>query len=277
MTDLILPSNANYLNFQYRLPDKRLTPWVQCLWSIGGTGHLTEPRTEKFYPDAGASLSIKLASSHPIITFCFNRHTLIETLDTTAPCLGIRFKAAGAHCLLGLLPEAFTDTHHRLDNELEPLSLQTSSLQRPRLQGLKPVVERLYQLDSQQGLRLLETWLLHRLESKPPSDSRITTIVQAIGELQLSPQQLGATLGFTRRTLERKLKREVGVTPGQLVAYTRLNRARHGLLETTLPLAEIALQCGYYDQAHFTHAFQSLAYETPAAYRKRKLSQIYKA
>ncbi|MCC5903672.1 MAG: helix-turn-helix transcriptional regulator [Halomonas sp.] len=272
MTDLILPSNANHLNFRHRLPDKRLTPWIQCLWSMGGPGHLTEPRTEKFYPDAGASLSIKLASSRPIITLCFNRHTLIETLDTTTPCLGIRFKAAGAHCLLGLLPEAFTDTYHCLDSELELLSWQ-----RLRLQGLMPVVERLYQLDSQQGLQLLETWLLHRLKSRPPTNSRITTIVQAIGELQLPPQQLGATLGFTRRTLERKLKREVGVTPGQLVAYARLNRARRGLLETTLPLAEIALQCGYYDQAHFTHAFQTLTYETPAAYRKRKLSQIYKA
>lgn len=267
MTNLILPSNATYLNFRHRPPDRRLTPWVQCLWSMGGAGHLTEPRTEKFYPDAGASLSIKLASSHPIITVCFNRRTLIETLDTSTPCLGIRFKAAGAYRLLGLLPEAFTDTHYRLDNELEPL----------RLQGLMAVVERLYQLAPQQGLRLLETWLLHRLESQPFANSRITTIVQAIGALQLPPQQLGDTLGFTRRTLERKLKREVGVSPGQLVAYARLNLARHGLFSTTLPLAEIALQCGYYDQAHFTHAFRALAYETPAAYRKRKLSQIYKA
>ncbi|WGI23918.1 helix-turn-helix transcriptional regulator [Halomonas alkaliantarctica] len=267
MADFILPSNANDLNFRHRLPDKRLAPWVQCLWSIGGSGHLAKQRTEKFYPDAGASLSIKLTSSLPDITLCFNKTTLIETLDTTAPCLGIRFKAAGIYCLLGFPPEAFTHTHHRLDNELEPLGLQ----------GLMPVVERLYQLDSQQGLRLLETWLLHRLESQPPPNRRITSIVQAIGELKLPPQQLGATLGFTRRTLERKLKREVGVTPGQLVAYSRLNRARHGLLATTLPITEIALKCGYYDQAHFTHAFQSLAYETPAAYRKRKLSQIYKA
>lgn len=267
MTDLILPSNANYLNFRHRLPDKRLAPWVQCFWSMGGSGDVTEPRTEKFYPDAGASLSIKLASSHPIITLCFNRRTLIETLDAYTPCLGIRFKAAGVHCLLGLLPEALTDKPQRLDDELGTHGLQ----------GLMPVVEQLYHLDAQQGLRLLETWLLHRLESQPPATSRITTMVQAIGKLQLPPQQLGAALGFTRRTLERKLKREVGVTPGQLVAYARLNRARHGLLETTLSLAEIALQCGYYDQAHFTHAFQSLAYETPAAYRKRKLSQIYKA
>jgi len=264
MTEFILPSNANYLNLRHRLPDKRLAPWVQCLWSMGRPGHLSESRTAKFYPDAGASLSIKLTSPHPIITLCFNKTTLIETVDTTALCLGIRFKANGTHCLLGLLPEAFTDTHYRLENELEPL-------------GLLPVVERLYQLDSEQGLRLLETWLLHRLESQPPANSRITAIVQAIEALQLPPQQLGAALGFTRRTLERKLKREVGVTPGQLVAYARLNRARHGLLATTLPLTEVALQCGYYDQAHFTHAFQALTYETPAAYRKRKLSQIYKS
>lgn len=62
MADFILPSNANDLNFRHRLPDKRLATWVQCLWAIGGLGHLAEPRTEKFYPDAGASLNIKLTN-----------------------------------------------------------------------------------------------------------------------------------------------------------------------------------------------------------------------
>ncbi|MFC4207404.1 helix-turn-helix domain-containing protein [Vreelandella malpeensis] len=264
MTEFILPSNARSLNLRYRSPDKRLESWVQCLWSVGGAISLTDPQTEKFYPDAGASLSIKLARSRPVVTLCFNTTTLIDTLDTTVPCLGIRFRAAGAHSLLGLSPEAFTDIECHLDNELVPL-------------GLVPVVERLYSLDAQQGLNLLETWLLHRLEHQPPLNGRITRIVQAIGALHLPPQEIGATLGLTRRTLERQLKREVGVTPGQLVAYARLDRARHALLSTTLPLTDIALHCGYYDQAHFTHAFQSLTYETPAAYRKRKLSQIYKA
>ncbi|WP_336274500.1 helix-turn-helix transcriptional regulator [Vreelandella indica] len=267
MTDLILPSNAHFLNFRHRPPDKRLAPWVQCLWSMGGPGQLKTSRTEKLYPDAGASLSIKLTIPRPIITLCLNRRTLVETFDTSTPSLGIRFKAAGAHGLLGLPLEAFTDGFHHLEDELEPLGLQE----------LMPIVERLYQLDEKQGLRLLETWLLHRLRRMPILNSRIVMVIQAIRELQLPPQQLGATIGFTRRTLERKLKREVGVTPGQLVAYARLNLARHELFESNRSLAEIALQCGYYDQAHFTHAFQALAYETPAAYRKRKLSQIYKA
>lgn len=267
MTNLILPSNAHFLNFRHRLPDKRLTPWVQCLWTMDGHGQFKTSRTEKLYPDAGASLSIKLTRPKPVITFCFNRSTLVETFDTSAPSLGIRFKAAGALGLLGLSLEAFTDGYHHIESELESFGLQE----------LMPMVESLYQLDMEQGLRLLETWLLHRLKRLPPLNSRIVTVIQAIKELQLPPQQLGATLGFTRRALERKLKREVGVTPGQLVAYARLNRARHELLETNRPLAEVALQCGYYDQAHFTHAFQTLVYETPAAYRKRKLSQIYKA
>ena len=267
MTRLILPSHADHLHFRHRLPDQRLSPWVQCLWSIGSPNLLIDARTEKLYPDAGASLSIKLARHRPIITLCLNRRTLIETLDATTPSLGIRFKAAGIHGLLGLLPEAFTDTHQGVNDELEALQLPE----------LMPLVERLYQVDARQGLRLLETWLLDRLTRQPPTHSRIDKVVQAIGALQLPPAQLGATLGFTRRTLERRLKREVGVSPGQLVAYARLDRARHGLLAATRPLADIALQCGYFDQAHFTHAFQALAYETPTAYRKRKLSQIYKA
>lgn len=140
-----------------------------------------------------------------------------------------------------------------------------------------PVVERLYQHDAQRGLTLLEAWLLHLLNSQPAHPSRVPLLAQTISKLQLPPTQLGAQLGFTRRTLERKLQREVGVSPGQLVAFARLQHARREMIETTLPLAEIALNCGYYDQAHFTHAFHSLTHETPDTYRKRKLSQIYKA
>lgn len=267
MTDLILPNNASYFNFRQSLPDERLRTWVQCLWSTGGQRHLTEPRTEKLYPDAGASLNIKLANSRPGITFCFNNSTLFKTVSGSDTCLGIRFKPAGAYGLLGLAPEQFSDKLYRLDTDINP----------PWMDSLMSVVERLYTLDAQQGLNLLEVWLLHLLENQPPANSRISTIVQTISRLQLPPQQISAEVGFTRRTLERKLKREVGASPGQLVAYGRLRNARHWLLESNAPLATIALNCGYFDQAHFTHAFQSLTYETPGAYRNRKLSQIYKA
>ncbi|PRY64016.1 AraC family transcriptional regulator [Vreelandella songnenensis] len=266
MADMILPNSAQLLSFRQRSPDRRLQPWVQCLWSLSGNQR-GRYSTEKLYPDAGASLTISLESPRPVITLCFNRRTLLETLDYPAPRLGVRFKAAGTYCLLGLSPEAFTDIYYELNTGSQPAEIA----------GLIPVVEQLYPLDAVQGINVLEAWLLRLLDRQPAIQSRLPLLTDTISKLQLSPQQLGAQLGFTRRTLERKLKREVGASPGQLVAFARLQHARHALIETTQPLADIALNCGYYDQAHFTRAFQSLALETPNAYRQRKLSQIYKA
>lgn len=267
MVSFILPSNADSLNLQQRLPDQRLRPWVQCLWSMAGKDGAVPAQTQKLYPDAGSSLTIKLIHTQPTITFCFNKSTLLETFNPAETCLSIRFKAAGAYALLGVEPQQFSDTHHPLGIDDKP----------PWLDSLMPVVERLYQVNAAQGLTLLEAWLLGRLECQSPSNSRTQNLAYEISRLQLPMQQLMANLGFTRRTLERKLKQEVGVSPGHLVGYARMYNARQLLATSHLPLAEVALQCGYFDQAHFSHAFHKFTYETPAAYRKRKLSQIYKA
>lgn len=267
MALFILPDNAACLNLQQRMPDQRLQPWVQCLWAMVGHDSVVPPRTEKLYPDAGSSLTIKLTSPRPTITFCFNKSTLLETFDPTEARLSIRFKAAGAFALLGLEPQQFSDIHHSLNIDGRPSWLDS----------LMPLVDRLYEVSAFEGLALLETWLLSRLKYPSPGNTRTQHLVHEIGRLQLPPQTLMANLGFTRRTLERRLKREVGVSPGHIVGYARMYTARRLLSTPDLSLAEIALQCGYYDQAHFSHAFHAFTYETPAAYRKRKLSQIYKA
>lgn len=267
MALFILPANAVRLNLQRRLPDPHLRPWVQCLWSMAGHSGVAAPETEKLYPDAGSSLTIKLTSPRPTITFCFNKSTLFETFDPTTARLSIRFKAAGAFALLGIEPQRFSNLHHSLDIDDHPLWLNS----------LMPVVDRLYEVSALEGLALLERWLLGRLEFPTAGHTRTQHLVHEIGRLQLPPQALMANLGFTRRTLERRLKREVGVSPGHIVGYARMYTARR-LLSTPHPcLAEVALRCGYYDQAHFSHAFHAFTHETPAAYRKRKLSQIYKA
>lgn len=175
MALFILPSNAACLNLQQRLPDERLRPWVQCLWSMAGQGSVVPLQTGKLYPDAGSSLTIKLASTQPIITFCFNKSTLVETFNPAETCLSIRFKAAGAFALLGLEPQQFSDTHHSLGIDDKP----------PWLDSLMPLVERLYQVNAAKGLALLEAWLLSQLECQSPSTSRTQNLVEEIGRLQL--------------------------------------------------------------------------------------------
>lgn len=94
---------------------------------------------------------------------------------------------------------------------------------------------------------------------------------------QLDIEQVVRTHGLSRRTLERHVRNEVGLSPAQLNRLGQVKRARELLAEPFPPLAQVAVECGFHDQAHFTHHFQRATGETPARYRRRKLTQIHKA
>jgi AraC-like DNA-binding protein len=48
----------------------------------------------------------------------------------------------------------------------------------------------------------------------------------------------------------------------------RIAKAQYLLVNSGLPLAQIALECGFSDQAHFTNAFGKATGTTPARWRK---------
>jgi len=59
-----------------------------------------------------------------------------------------------------------------------------------------------------------------------------------------------------------------GITPHQLCLNRRLDRARAALLATNRSIADVALENGFYDQAHFTRLFKRTYLNSPAAYRQ---------
>ncbi len=59
-----------------------------------------------------------------------------------------------------------------------------------------------------------------------------------------------------------------GMTPNRYLSEKRLRRARDLLLETSLPLAEIACQVGFSSQSALTHAFRRQYGETPGRLRR---------
>ena len=65
----------------------------------------------------------------------------------------------------------------------------------------------------------------------------------------------------------RMFKRATGHSPHQYVTLQRVDRARHLLTATSLPIAEIARQVGFRTQPHFTGVFAQHAGTTPKAYR----------
>lgn len=56
------------------------------------------------------------------------------------------------------------------------------------------------------------------------------------------------------------------LTPHQFVLQQRIQRSINLIKKGKLPMAQIAVESGFYDQAHFTRAFQRFTGKTPAQY-----------
>jgi PAS domain S-box-containing protein len=83
----------------------------------------------------------------------------------------------------------------------------------------------------------------------------------------VAPSSLARHAGLPAVRFARLIKRIFRLTPHQLITQTRLAAASHLLRETNRSLAEIALDCGFYDHSAFTRAFRSATNLTPSQYR----------
>jgi AraC-like DNA-binding protein len=72
--------------------------------------------------------------------------------------------------------------------------------------------------------------------------------------------------GLSRFELARQFRLRFGTSPYRYLLMRRLDFARIQL-STPLPLAEVALEAGFSDQAHFTRMFKAGFGLTPAVYR----------
>mgnify|MGYP000215117255 CR=1 FL=1 len=263
MINLIPARMIEQLKFQVYEPCVQLKPWLQCLWSIDTSGSLTFS-SSKFYPEGGATLRITLSSADPLIHVILNKHTYQETVNNQYPMIGIRFNPSGIYTLLGLNLSPYTNLFIRLGEELSPLWYAS----------LTQLIETMPWSNFPLCVQLLQTWLL-TLVTQPNCHNKALALAKTVQTSNLPIQDLATSLGLTKRTLERRLKNESGFSPKELISIRRLQQARLLLCHSGSDLSDIATQCGYFDQAHFTHSFKQLTAETPSGYRKRKLSQNY--
>ena len=83
----------------------------------------------------------------------------------------------------------------------------------------------------------------------------------------LTPPELARIAKLPAARFARIIKRIFGVTPIQLIAKTRIAAASRHLRETDRSIAEIALECGFYDHSAFTRAFRAVVGVTPMQFR----------
>lgn len=83
---------------------------------------------------------------------------------------------------------------------------------------------------------------------------------------EIGLEELADVAGLSRAHLIRAFRREYFITPHAFQTDMRIRHARR-LLRSGLAPADVALQCGFADQAHFSRHFKARTGVTPAVFR----------
>jgi AraC-like DNA-binding protein len=83
----------------------------------------------------------------------------------------------------------------------------------------------------------------------------------------ITNHQLARLAHMSVRAFERKFGGSFHLTPQKYLRKLRLRMASRALVYTNLPLAKVALNCGFVDQSHFSREFRRLFGRTPRDYR----------
>jgi AraC-like DNA-binding protein len=92
-------------------------------------------------------------------------------------------------------------------------------------------------------------------------------MMERLGE-PLHVEELARRVSLSTNHFSRAFKESFGVPPHAFIIRARVERAGELLLTTSERIAEIALSCGFADQAHLCHCFRRAVGMSPAAWRR---------
>jgi AraC-like DNA-binding protein len=123
---------------------------------------------------------------------------------------------------------------------------------------------------------VLDDVLLRRLGAGGPSPETARAwdrLVASDGGVDV--RSLAREVGWSRRHLSERFRQELGLPPKVVARVLRFERARRLLREPGHPsLADVAVACGYYDQAHMNREWRELAGCSPTRWLVEELPSV---
>ncbi|WP_083198182.1 helix-turn-helix domain-containing protein [Pararhizobium polonicum] len=98
--------------------------------------------------------------------------------------------------------------------------------------------------------------------------NKLLAHIERLGDYRMTVADMAATVDLSESWFASVFKHTTGKSPLQWQLSKRIEQAKQLLGESDLPVASIAVQLGFSDQAHLTKVFRQVAGETPAAWRK---------
>jgi AraC-like DNA-binding protein len=258
--------------FHHHVPGPPLNSFVQLLWLYKSYQPEHAQRKERLMPDGAVALVINLRDdvvrtydrvhiekchTMPGAIVC-GPHTENFVIDTAeqADVAGVQFRPGGAFPFLGVPPAETHNLHVPLEDLWGSLARELREL----LLGARTPAE---------SFEILERALLARARD---GFDQHPAVAFALKEFRAAPSGTairGVTeqIGLSARRFADIFAKEVGLTPKLFCRVRRFQsvlRVIQGGRE--IDWAEIALSCGYYDQAHFNHDFREFSGINPSTY-----------
>ncbi len=176
-------------------------------------------------------------------------------IDVTAELFEIdrnRFTCAGASASMDMMLHFIAREHG------QELALQVSETM---------ILERIREPYDQQRMALRQ-----RLGASHPKLLGCIALMETNLEEPLTPNQLAASVGVSKRQMERLFRRYLGTTPTHYYMDLRLKAARRLLEQTSHSIADVAFACGFSSPAHFSLRYRGMFGASPRQNRQAMLN-----
>lgn len=256
--------------FRVRIPSPPLDAFVESIWlyenaprpyaleRILPTGspnlivNLKEDRVRRYEPEANYRCD---STSGAVLVGAQSRYSVIDTAEQEH-VLGVAFKPGGTR------PFMRVPAHEVCDADVPLDVLWHRPLARTLRERLLEVPGADAKLDTMEQV-LLEAW-------RPLEHHRsVTYALQMFGRRPLLTSVTAVTdaIGLSPKRFIERFKFEVGMTPKRYCRVLRFQRAiARAHSGGRVDWVQLALDCGFSDQAHLIHEFRAFSGLTPTAY-----------
>lgn len=116
------------------------------------------------------------------------------------------------------------------------------------------------------------SYMLHKEKQSMISQAAVQMIKNSYG--QLTVKELSASLHYSERHINRNLNECIGMSVKTFSRLVRINNAVRRIQRPQTSLLRVALESGFYDEAHFINEFKTICGVSPDYYFKN-MSDFY--
>ncbi len=236
------------------LPAPDLRFWVERFWAV--EWNVAEPYLQENLPYPCIDLAIEHSQSgvFGVATGKFTR-----LLQGRGRAFGIKFKPGGFYPFVGMSISQFTDKTIPL---FDLFGAAGQCLQDTIL-GLE---------NDGEAIEIAEKFLRDCSPEPDTTVMLINDIVDCIisNRAITKVDDIVSLMGINKRTLQRMFSQYVGVSPKLVIKRFRLQEAAEHLAQVEhVNWSTLALELGYFDQAHFIKDFKAMIGQTPTEYARQ--------